>query len=140
MRWLYPSATRGFFALRYRQQLRWPFQNRKRKMINDKQDCIESIIRALEGTAAWRRTTSARLPDDPRNMRAATTLDKLAVDVASITDEQWFELRPHFGGWASEGWRNGSSQTARQVGFHHRANDITSLLKVLVHNLSSVAA
>jgi hypothetical protein len=69
-------------------------------ILNDKQDCIESIIRVLEGTSAWRRTTSARFPDDPRNMRAATTLDKLAVDVANLTDEQWLESKPHLDGWA----------------------------------------
>jgi hypothetical protein len=109
-------------------------------ILNDKDDCIESIIRVLESTSAWRKTTSARFPDDPRNMRAAITLDKLAVDVASVTDEQWLELKPHFGGWASEDWRNGLSQTARQVGFHHRAKDVNFFLKVLVQNLTSVAA
>src|SRR2546423_255822 len=50
------------------------------KMIsNDKQDCIESITKVFEGTSAWRKSISTRF-SDPRNMRAAETLDKLAVD------------------------------------------------------------
>jgi hypothetical protein len=93
------------------------------KMImNDKQDCIESIARVLERTSAWRKAISVNFPDDPRNMRAAKTLDQLATDVTNLTDQQWLELKPHFS-WASEAWRNGLSQAARQVGFHHRATD-----------------
>src|SRR5437899_9313405 len=101
-------------------------------ILKDKQDCIESIAKVLEGTSAWRKSISARFPDDPRNMRAATTLDKLAVDVINLTDEQWSDLKPHFGGWASEQWHNGLSQIARSVGFHHRGTDFNFFAKVLV--------
>jgi len=31
----------------------------------------------------------ANFPNDPRNLRAAETLDQLAVNVANLTDEQW---------------------------------------------------
>jgi hypothetical protein len=108
-------------------------------ILNDKQDCIESIAKVLEGTSSWRKSLSTRFPDDPRNMRAAKTLDQLAVDVVNLTDEQWSELKPHFGGWASERWRGGLSQTARQVGFHNRAKDVSFFLKVLVQNLSPLS-
>jgi len=108
----------------------------KAKMIpNDKQDCIDSIAKVLERTAAWRKAISVNFPDDPRNMRAAETLEKLAVDVTNLTDEQWFDLKPHFG-WASGIWRNGLAQAARSVGFHHRAKDFNFFAKVLVQQLS----
>jgi hypothetical protein len=73
-------------------------------------------------------------------MRASETLDKLAVDAGNLTDEHWKALQPHFGGWASETWRNGLSKTAKQVGFWHRSNNFDSFVKSLAHNLSSVAA
>jgi hypothetical protein len=70
-------------------------------------------------------------------MRAAETLEKLAVDVGDLSDEQWSALKPHFsGGWASEKWRDGLSQAARSVGFHHRAKDFNFFAKVLVQQLS----
>jgi hypothetical protein len=105
-------------------------------ILNDKQDCIDSISRVLERTAAWRKAIAVNFPDDNRNIAAAATLEKLAVDVANLTDEQWSELRPHFSGWASEKWRNTLSQVARSVGFFHRAKDFNFFAKVLVHQLS----
>jgi hypothetical protein len=112
-------------------------------MNEQKQDCGESIAHELGGTAKWRKVTSAKFPDDSsRNLRAAETLNKLATDALGLSDEQWLCLKPHFGGWASETWRNGLTQAARQVGFFHRAKDLDSFIKVLVHQLSqlSVAA
>ena len=102
-------------------------------ILNDKQDCIDSIAKVLERTAAWRKAIAVNFPDDPRNMRAAETLEKLAVDASILCDEQWSDLQPHFSGWASEKWRTGPSQTARQVGFHHRAKDFHFFAKVLAH-------
>lgn len=106
----------------------------------DKTDCIESITQVLHSTANWRKALSNRYPEDLRNIQAAILLDKLAVDIAYLTDEQWAELTPHFGGWASENWRNGLSLAARQVGFHNRAKHISFFLKALVESLSSVAS
>ena len=106
----------------------------------DKEDCIESITKVLQSTANWRRSLSNRFPEDLRNIRAAILLEKLAVDIAYMTDEQWLELKPHFGGWASEDWRNGLSLASRQVGFHNRAKHISFFIKALAENLSSVAA
>ncbi|MDH2341549.1 hypothetical protein [Bradyrhizobium sp. SSUT77] len=117
-------------------------QKQKLKMNNDKEECIESISKTLERASAWRKSLTVRWPDDPRNARAYTRLDQLAADVASLTDDQWATLRCHYN-WASESWRDGLNQTARQVGFHHRIGDLDYFIKVLVQNLSvskSVAA
>jgi hypothetical protein len=113
-------------------------------MNEQKQDCSESIAHELSGTAKWRKVTSAKYPDDSfRNLRAAETLNKLAADAVNLTDSQWESLKPYFGGWASETWRNGLTGVARQIGFSHRGKDLESFIKVLVSQLSqstSVAA
>jgi hypothetical protein len=110
-------------------------------ILSGKQDCIESMARVLERTSAWRKAITVNFPNDPRNVRAAETLDKLAIDFANLTDEQWSDLETHFGR-ASEKWRDGLSQVARQVGFHNRAKDFSSFVRALVQqlSLSSVAA
>jgi hypothetical protein len=82
-----------------------------------KQDCSESIAQYVERTAVWRRSLAVKFPGDPRNARAAETLEKIAIDAAELTDEQWSLLRPNFGGWASETWRDALGLAARQVGF-----------------------
>jgi len=105
-------------------------------ILNDKQDCVESIAKVLERTAAWRKAIAVNFKNDPRNMRAVETLDKLAIDANNLSDEQWSDLRPHFGGWASEKWRSGLSEAARSVGFRHRAMDFDIFAKVLVEQLS----
>jgi hypothetical protein len=118
------------------------FQNRNRKMIlNDKQDCIESIVRILESTSAWRKRTAAKFPDDPRNAKAAEMLDQLAIDAASLTDEQFTDLQPHFG-WSSQTWRDGLVQATRFVGFAHREKNFNSFVRLVVRQLptSRVAA
>ena len=114
-------------------------QQKLKMILNDKNDCIESITRALEGSSAWRKAISVGFPDDPRNMRASETLDELAADADNLTDEHWRVLRPYFGGWASETWRSGLSKTARQVGFYHRAKNFDVFVKALAHNLSSLS-
>jgi len=105
-------------------------------ILNDKQDCIDSIAKALERTSAWRKAIAVNFPDDTRNIRAAETLDKLAIEANDLSDDQWAALNPHFGGWASEKWRSGLSQAARLVGFRHRAKDLSIFTKVLVEQLS----
>jgi hypothetical protein len=70
-------------------------------------------------------------------------LDKFAIDIHQLTDEQWSEVKPYFGGWASESWRKGLSQAARQVGFYHKSKSlnvfVTDLIDAL-RSLQSVAA
>lgn len=117
-------------------------QKQKLKMNNDKEECIESISKTLERAAAWRRSLTVRWPGDPRNVRASTWLDQLAADVVNLTDEQFATLQPHYN-WASTIWRDTLNQTARQVGFHHRSDDLDYFIKALAQNLSvskSVAA
>ena len=109
-------------------------------IFNDKNDCIESIARVLEGTSAWRMSMSVGFPDDTRNLQASKKLKTLAVDAGNLTDEHWEILQPYFGGWTSQAWRVGLSKTARQVGFWHRSNNFDAFVKSLAHNLSSVAA
>jgi hypothetical protein len=108
----------------------------KMKMINDKQDCIESIVRVLERTSEWRKVTSARFPEDTRNAKSVKILDRLAVEAINLTDAQWLELSPYFG-WASQTWRNSLNQTSRQIGFFHRAGDLDVFVKILIQNLSA---
>jgi hypothetical protein len=100
----------------------------------NKTDCIESIVRGFERTSAWRKSISANF-NDPRNIRAAETLDKLAVDAAGMTDDQFASLQEHFN-WASLPWRNAVSQATRQIGFHNRSKDFGSFVRALAHELS----
>jgi hypothetical protein len=111
-------------------------------LLNEKNDCVDSIRTICRSTSLWRKCLTVRWPDDPRNARASTLLDQLVGDVAKLSDEQWSALK-HPYHWASEGWRDSLNQTARQVGFHHRNGDLDCFIKALLQNLSvskSVAA
>ncbi len=110
-------------------------------MINDKNECIESITKALEKTAAWRKLLTARWPNDPRNARANSLLCGLAAEAVNLTDAQWSELEKQYN-WASETWITALNQATRQVGFYHRNGDLASFITALVNSLhsSSVAA
>jgi hypothetical protein len=100
----------------------------------NKNDCIDSIVRVLERTEAWRKGISANF-NDPRNLRAAETLNKLAADAAGMTEEQYLSLKEFFD-WESLSWRNAVSQATRQVGFHNRSKDFGAFVRSLVHELS----
>jgi hypothetical protein len=100
----------------------------------NKIDCIESVIHVLKRTGAWRRAISVDF-NDPRNVRAATTLEKLAIEAAAMTDEQFTDLEPYFG-WSSPVWRTAVNNVARQIAFHNRSKDFASFVKALVHELS----
>src|SRR5882757_7849616 len=100
-------------------------------MIDDtKNEGIDSIIKMLERTSNWRKATAPKFPNDPRNLKAAHTLDSLAVEAVNLTDAQWAELQMHFS--SSEKWRNALSHTARGVGFHFRSSDIKCFVKALL--------
>jgi hypothetical protein len=101
---------------------------------NDKQDCIESIVRGLERTSAWRKAISANF-NDPRNKRAAATLDQLAIDAAGMTDDQWASLKDQYS-WTSLAWRNSLTQVTRQIGFFNRHRDFKSFVAALVHEFT----
>jgi hypothetical protein len=116
-------------------------RNRKMTLNDNKQDCVESIVHALNRSEVWRTKLMVKYPADTGNLRAAKMLNQLAVDAVNMTDEQWSKLEPHFC-WSSGVWRNGLSEAARQVGFGHRARDFGSFVNALVLHVapSSVAA
>jgi hypothetical protein len=104
-------------------------------MTNDnKSECADSIVRMAERTSAWRGAISPNF-NDPRNIRAAETLDKLAVDAIAMTDDQFLLLKDHFD-WDSLLWRNALSQASRQIGFHNRSKDFGAFVRALAHELS----
>jgi hypothetical protein len=74
-----------------------PTKTETEKMIATKQDCSESISQYLERTAVWRRSLAVKFPDDPRNQKAAETLEKLAESAERMSEDQWVTLKPHFG-------------------------------------------
>jgi hypothetical protein len=89
-------------------------------MIDKKSDPIEYVVHVLGRTAGWQQGISTHF-NDPRNIRAAQTLKKLAGDAAEMTDEQYLLLEDKFA-WDSLPWRN----AARQIGFHNRSKDFGS--------------
>jgi cyclopropane fatty-acyl-phospholipid synthase-like methyltransferase len=105
--------------------------------LNHKTDCIESIVRTLERTSAWRKSISANF-NDPRNKRAAETLDQLAIEAAGMSDAQWEQLKDHYA-WTSLAWRNGLNHATRQIGFHNRQRDFESFVTALAHEVSLVS-
>lgn len=107
-------------------------------MLNQKQDCIESLCNGLKSTSAWRAATSIRFPDDRRNIKASKALDQLAEEAANLTDEQWSELSSYYGS-ASQTWVNALNVTARSVGFHHRAGNLDLFITILVQNLIALS-
>jgi hypothetical protein len=106
-------------------------------ILNDKQDCIESIARILENTSAWRKATAVKYPDDLRNIKSSEMLDQLAKDSANLTDEQWKEFTPHFG-WSSQIWRGAVVQAAKMVGFAHRNRSFESFVRAVVRQLPTM--
>ncbi|MGY4502378.1 hypothetical protein ACVWYH_006335 [Bradyrhizobium sp. GM24.11] len=107
-------------------------------MLNEKNDCIESIAKTLERTSAWRKSLTVRWPNDARNVRAAAWLDQLAADVPNMTDAQWEDLKPYYN-WSSETWRNSLNLSTKQVGFYHRSGDLAFFIESLVQNLSPLS-
>jgi predicted aminopeptidase len=103
----------------------------------DSNQAESALARILEKTSAWRRSTAAKFPDDSRNINAAEMLDQLAIDAAHLSDDQWNDLRVHFG-WASQTWRDGLIQAARLVGFAHKSKDFDAFMRLVVRQLSPV--
>jgi hypothetical protein len=56
--------------------------------LNDKQDCTESIVHALNRSEVWRTKLMVKYPNDSGNIRAAKMLNQLAIDAANMTDGQ----------------------------------------------------
>jgi hypothetical protein len=128
-------AQRDFLCAKSCRNFPASLKEQKITMTNDnKSECVDSIVRMLERTSAWRRAISPNF-NDPRIARAADTLDKLAVDATAMTDDQFLMVKDRFV-WDSILWRNSLSQAARQIGFHNRSSDFRSFVRALVHELS----
>jgi hypothetical protein len=100
---------------------------------NTKQYCIENISGSLTRTAKWRRSLQAKY-NDPRNGRAAETLDRLASEASNLSEEAWSELMPFYD-WSSWKWSDAVSQASRLVEFRN-VNDLPAFTKTLVGILS----
>jgi hypothetical protein len=68
-----------------------------------RRDCVDFIITEFTKTSAFRSRKAIEYPDDPRNLRAAETLKKLAIDAAGLADSDWNLLQlfydPHSPCW-----------------------------------------
>jgi hypothetical protein len=102
---------------------------------NSKSECIESIVRAMERSSVWRKSLALRYPDDPRNLRAAETLETLAAEAAAMTEEQWNTLSSQYN-WASERWRSALNDTTKGIGFHIRTKQFSVFINALLQRLS----
>jgi hypothetical protein len=58
-----------------------PKTETEKMILNDKQDCIESIARILEQTSVWRRKTAAKFPSDSRNTKAVPVVNSIVLAV-----------------------------------------------------------
>jgi predicted aminopeptidase len=92
------------------------FENRK--MINTKQNCALSLRGSLRRAANWRRSMQAKYPEDDRNGLAAETLDRIASDTASLSDDSWAKLQNYYS-WCSEPWNEAVAKASRLVGFRN---------------------
>lgn len=68
-------------------------------------------------------------------MRAADTLERLASQAVTMTDEQWDAFSPHYS-WSSQQWRDSVNHVARGVAFHYRSADFKFFAKALAEQLS----
>jgi hypothetical protein len=110
----------------------------KRMTINNKLSCADNLCGNLSRTATWRRGMKAKFPDDCRNDKAAETLDKLAGDALSLSDEQWLELKKFFN-WSSSTWSDAVSLASRHVEFQRNVRTFLAFVDDLVHILSQPA-
>jgi hypothetical protein len=104
-------------------------------MINSKQNCIDSLSASLTRTANWRRALQAKYSNDPRNGRAAQTLDNLAGETNDLTDEAWSELKPFYSS-SSGKWSDAVSQASRRVEFQRNVRTFPAFVNNLVGILS----
>src|SRR5258708_2340047 len=99
--------------------------------INNKQTCQDNLCGSFTRSASWRRGLQAKYPGDPRNGRAATTLDRLADETNDLSDEHWLELKPYFK-WASGEWSDAVSLASRRVEFQRNVKTLDDYVNQLV--------
>jgi hypothetical protein len=103
--------------------------------INNKQSCIDNLCGSLTRTAIWRRGLQAKYPNDPRNGRAAETLEKIAGETNDLTDEAWSALS-QFYSWSSVTWADAVSLASRHVEFQRNVRTFPAFVSNLVNILS----
>jgi hypothetical protein len=103
--------------------------------MNSKQSCSDNLSGNLTRTKVWRRGLQAKYPDDSRNGKAATTLEKLAAETDDLSDEQWSELKPYFN-WASGTWADAVSLASRRVEFQSNVRTFPAYINQLIGILS----
>jgi len=103
--------------------------------INSKQSCQDNLCGSFTRSAIWRRGLQAKYPNDPRNGRAAETLEKLAGETNDLTDEAWESLKPYFN-WSCGRWADAVSLASRRVEFQRNVNTLPSYVNQLVGILS----
>jgi hypothetical protein len=103
-------------------------------MINNKQSCIDSLCGNFTRSAIWRRGLQAKY-NDPRNARAAETLDKLAGEANDLSDEAWQQLKPYFS-WSCGKWSDAVSLASRRVEFQRNVKTLPAYVDQLAGILS----
>jgi hypothetical protein len=96
---------------------------------------LDSIRFSIAATATWRRGMADRYPDDPRNLRGADALDRLAADAISVTSTTWALIKPHV---ASTALRGAVSDVARDISFRgEQPETLDAFLAAVTARLSS---
>jgi len=98
-----------------------------------KLECEAALHTSLKNTARWRDAVAQRFPSDPRNPAAAELLRQLSQE-ATLSDEQWTAIAPHFE--RSERWSEVLSDTSRAVGIRPGFNDFSSYAGKLIEALA----
>jgi hypothetical protein len=99
--------------------------------ISKKQDCLDSLAKALLRTRDWRLGMRSKYPDDPRLVKSAKTLEKLAGETSELSDEAFLAISPYFN-WSSAHWTNAVSLAARRVEYHHDVRTFSAFVNTLI--------
>jgi hypothetical protein len=107
----------------------------RKRMINSKQSCTDSLSASISRTANWRRGLQAKFPGDNRNKPAAEMLEQFADETYNLSDEAWSQLQPFYS-WGSETWNEAVSETSRRVVFKRNIRTFPDFVNNLVGILS----
>ena len=87
---------------------------------------FDVIAASLSRTATWRRGMVLKWPSDPRNARAAASLDALSqVDGSDVLPDTSAEIEPFLGLQMTD---DVLSEVGWETGFKHRHKDIDGFL------------
>src|ERR1700676_870104 len=104
-------------------------------MINNKQSCIDSLCGSFTRSTIWRRGLQAKYPNDPRNGKAAETLDRLAEETNDLTDEAWLQLKAYFN-LSCPRWSDAVSLASRRVEFQRNIRTLPAYVNHLAEILA----